>query len=445
MAVAFNNIRHIPIGLLAILPIFAFSEQGGQCVAYAKRIAESILGSDYKSSMVPGLCAHYGFNSNCGARWIYDDWNFGFGNGSIPRKDSLMVLEAFNTNYTCSNETPTGCGHVGVVKTVNVNADGSTALTVDESNWTGNESISYGATYTLNKAGTHVTRGTGTTSYQIRGFVYTRAPEFHGAGSLIYPTQTCFGCNKDIDAVHADGKSGLILFQWYYTTSNCDHIDIAVDGMSYGKPVEIRSGAWDSRGTDKSYLAMLPVSVEANGRNDWNVTAVKLDPFTSPASVTATCKVTTKVGSKTSFRTSNPLGIELENGWIWQGNGSLISTIYGTGFGITQDVVNLNHPKGAAFFQWQKSPNCKNLNITAGVAGNYKIRMRGWDSSPVATASKPLIMSRDAYLSGSNAAVLNYAELANTSLNNYYLLSVYSDTNASSSQINPINVSCSSF
>jgi hypothetical protein len=273
-------------------------------------------------------------------------------------------------------------------------------------------------------------------------------PEFHGAGSLISPSLDCFGCNRDTDAIHADGKPGLVLFQWYYNPTYCDHIDIAVDGMSYAKPVKIRTGAWNYRTGDKNYSAILPVSVEAasaDSQYPWNVTAVTVDAFSSPATVTATCKVSAKVGTKTAEVNPNPKGIDLENGWTWQGNGSLISTIPSSDFGVVMDVVNLTTAKGAAFFQWQKSTKCKNLNITAGLAGNYKLRLRGWDSSPVSTATKPLILTRDVYLSGSLATVLNYAELAQTQINGYYLLSVYSDINMSTTVTNPINVTCSAF
>jgi hypothetical protein len=217
-----------------------------------------------------------------------------------------------------------------------------------------------------------------------------------------------------------------------------------MEQMSYSKQVRIRTGEWGSRANDKTYSAMLPVSIEAHSNNEdspWNVTAIILDPFISPANVTASCKVSSKVGRKTAISDSNSKGIELNNGWIWQGNGSLISTISSSGFGIDKDVVNLSHPKGAAFFQWQKSVRCTNLNISARISGNYKLRMRGWNVSPNSTP----IISRDYYLSSGRATVLNLAEVSNTFIGNYYLLSVYSDINMSIGVTNAIDVSCSTF
>lgn len=269
-------------------------------------------------------------------------------------------------------------------------------------------------------------------------------PEFHGAGSLISPEKNCYGCNADLDALHADGQAGLVLFQWYHTPDRCDHIDISVSNMSYALPVKIRSGSWDSRINDKHFVAKLPTSIDASGGSSpWNVTAITFDPLTMPGIVTAKCSVSSKVGTPFSYApvATETQGIALANGWTWQGNGSLISSLApgASGYGVTQDVVNLTSEKGAAFFQWQKTFYCKNLQISAKIAGNYKLRLRGWNASP-----DNRVMTRDMSLSSFATDVLDAGEVSG-STDGYYLLSVYPDISVNMSTVNPINVSCKSY
>lgn len=274
--------------------------------------------------------------------------------------------------------------------------------------------------------------------------IYNFKAEFHGAGSLISPADTRYGGNFDFDAIHGNGKNALAVFQWYYTSEQCKHIDIALKDMEYPYPVKIRSGQWSNRANDSYYIAHLPVSIDASSNNSdypWNVTAVT---FYMPPQGTleAKCSISSKVGNPVKITETQPesQGIVLDNDWIWNGNGSLISTINRKGYGTTKDVVNLAGNKAAAFFQWQKSSSCKNIQISSEVSGNYKLRLRGWNTSPTLTENR--ILARDVYVFNVPIDVLNAEELAKTSNEGYYLLSVFQDFPVNMSIQNPINVNC---
>jgi surface antigen len=125
---------------------------GGQCVAYVR----DYFGGSYIE--MPGLCV----NSDCGAYHAYDDWDFGFGKGVIPKMNSIMVID---------NGGELTVGHVAVVVAVEDNEDGTWNLITQESNWDLDERIDCGTTYTFNAETLQVSRGG--SWYDLRGFIYS--------------------------------------------------------------------------------------------------------------------------------------------------------------------------------------------------------------------------------------------------------------------------------
>lgn len=126
---------------------------GGQCVAYVR----DYFGNDYNA--MPGLCAH----NDCGAYHAYDDWDFGFGRGMVPKVNSIIVMDTTNTLPV---------GHVAVVVGVDDNNDGTFDLTVQESNWGGDENVDCGVTYTFDADTLEVSREGGAWM-PLRGFIYS--------------------------------------------------------------------------------------------------------------------------------------------------------------------------------------------------------------------------------------------------------------------------------
>ena len=152
-------------------------EDGGECVNYAR----VITGNNFNTS--PRIGAFY---SDLGAYHIYDLWDYGYGRGSVPHKNSLMVLDKWGSNPY---------GHVGIVRNITKHDDGTYDLYVDESNWytyegKGDHRIIKNAHYFFDSNNMRVKREwnskgymhpvgevnspLGSSWYPVRGFVYTQ-------------------------------------------------------------------------------------------------------------------------------------------------------------------------------------------------------------------------------------------------------------------------------
>jgi len=128
---------------------------GGQCVEYVK----GYFGSNPQS--MPGLCQ---YNTDCGARNAWGHWDLGYGNGQIPFKNSIIVLDRFSGLST---------GHMAVVTNVESNLNGTFTLYIQESNWdNSDELVDCNVIYTFYPNDSEVTRGNGTSRYPVLGFIY---------------------------------------------------------------------------------------------------------------------------------------------------------------------------------------------------------------------------------------------------------------------------------
>jgi len=242
--------------------------------------------------------------------------------------------------------------------------------------------------------------------------------EFHGAGSIIKTEAGCFGCNKDLAKVQATGKKGLVSFQWKYNRDNCDFINISAQGFGINElTVGIIAGEWSHRSNDKYYRATLPVSI-GYPRAGFNVAAVMM-PVDVPSSVIirAECGTHNPRDTKTEI-SRNEIGVELTDGHIWNGSGSIISssTAPSTGYGRVKDIAFINGSEsiGATVFQWQRSSRCQALKIRAedryrkDSYPSVELAIKGWDEHP-------------------NNATKRFVTLPytlNMGTNNYYVISV---------------------
>jgi hypothetical protein len=222
--------------------------------------------------------------------------------------------------------------------------------------------------------------------------------DFHGAGSLIDPENSCYGCNHDVAVAHANGYKGLVSFQWLYEENYCEFINIDVaDDMNpladKAITVGIIAGPWVNRENDKYYKATLPVSIGYPRKDyadygSYNLAAVMLPevlPNGSSIGIIATCGVGQNwhpPGNKTEISRIQK-GIGLVNGHSWFGNASIInySTTPNTGYGKSKDIARIN--KGAAFFQWQPSAFCEKLKIHANEESlSVKLSIKEWSQYP---------------------------------------------------------------
>lgn len=148
-----------------------------QCVNYVRN---RLLAQGYSTSTMPSI----GY-----ARNAWTGWNFGYGKGMIsPQPNSVAVLDAWGSN---------AAGHVFMVTSVtflpNSTGGGVFRLTADESNWDNNCGVTTNVSYTFDPATKTVTRGSGTTKYPCRGFVFTRSPRFLVAGVITAPAGYTYG------------------------------------------------------------------------------------------------------------------------------------------------------------------------------------------------------------------------------------------------------------
>jgi len=132
---------------------------GGQCVAYVR----NYFGGSYSS--MPGLC--YVGDRTCSAYNAWGNWDLGYGSGTVPYNNSIMVMDHANGQPH---------GHVNVIVSVNNNQ-----LFVRESNWDFDEKIDCNVSYTFYPETSEVSRNSGSRRYPVLGFIYGEEPIVYSA------------------------------------------------------------------------------------------------------------------------------------------------------------------------------------------------------------------------------------------------------------------------
>lgn len=213
-----------------------------------------------------------------------------------------------------------------------------------------------------------------------------------GAGSLVSPSKDAYGANKDVAPVFSHSIPSTVVFQWL-KTSACHHIDITSSGLTY---VQVNSKPWDKTLPEESYIGYLPLSVPA--RATWNTVAVTtVGAISGSSSISAACKSSTSLNSNYySASTTTPDYIQFDDirtstdNYYWSGNGSVISGLGGTGYGIDRDDVQMFYLlDGMGVFQWYRSSSCPKLKLST-TNGQYVsfmntdndgVKIKPWDAS----------------------------------------------------------------
>jgi len=188
---------------------------------------------------------------------------------------------------------------------------------------------------------------------------------FDGAGSLISPTQTGVGANRDIAIMqpHADiGTTSTVVFQ-FKKDANCDHVDISstpnIDAI-------IQSKYWQDHLISTAFGAALPVSVSTSKGGFAVVAVTSAIPRTSSVIINAQCKPISspRINAVTTpFTDEASQLVTLGDDYYWTGTGSIISSL-GTGTAKTADIVpTFDTKKSFSSFQWRTTTACSRLEL----------------------------------------------------------------------------------
>jgi hypothetical protein len=278
--------------------------------------------------------------------------------------------------------------------------------------------------------------------------------EWHGSGSLVKPSSTCFGCKKDNVILHNNGDKAFGVFQWKAENAVCEGIAIAASGKSPGSSVfntpmndlrvSITAGHWESRQLDKYYVAELPTKINVPEKN-WNLVTVRMPvpigdlssqytnvDLSKGIQLSATCLTDRRdagidISSKTLV--SNTFAdIEGSGASVWSGSGSLIQsqqTVFNKTIGISKDVSYMQTQKGNrkpySTFQWQYGDSsCDDIRIKPLQADQSEyvtsivtaqVKIRGWNQPPSAASTY-------------NVTLPWTSSSFNTFQSNYYIASV---------------------
>ena len=203
---------------------------------------------------------------------------------------------------------------------------------------------------------------------------------FDGAGSLVRPSESCWGCNKDEAIMHPRaGRASTVVFQWLYDADLCEHVDVTTT-PNVG-PVVVRARSWSDHLMSLAFASTTPVSVPTQG--SWTIFSVTSDkPLTSDVSVQAFCKPRgdARTGSSNNF-TKDLVGFD--NDYFWSGNGSLISKSNKKGVGATEDyAVTYSTHRSLTVFQWYSSSSCSKVIVgdSGGAGATGSVSMKEWSA-----------------------------------------------------------------
>jgi hypothetical protein len=213
---------------------------------------------------------------------------------------------------------------------------------------------------------------------------------FDGAGSLVSPNESCYGCNEDIAKMHPHYEaSSIVVFQWLYDNLSCKEVDITADRMI---ETIIKAKVWNEHSTQKSFKVTLgtnPVTLKKPSEEDWTTFAItSTKPVNSSILIKAECK-----GYDEPFYSGSAISydknlVELNNNYFWMGTGSIISSATERGvnaYGVQRDLaITSNSKNSLTSFQWYASDDCPKLKILDRNNANVNIDgiyIKGWSSS----------------------------------------------------------------
>jgi len=223
-----------------------------------------------------------------------------------------------------------------------------------------------------------------------------------------------YGINKDSVKIHANTTYPPVgFFQWQIDTNQCSSLTFDVDDESVrnNNLVNITYGAWDKRDTDKMFTQVrLPFTVNASNMGEthadgnWRVFAVAFSDVQGSAS---TLNANCSNNISTNATPVDAAVINLDNGSVWSGTGSVIRDVFGDIgtadiFGVNRDVSKIHTgKKNSVFFQWQPSDACTQLEVSVGnqsakqdLAVSWGMKAWNEGSHEMAEGQLPLVLDR---------------------------------------------------
>lgn len=206
---------------------------------------------------------------------------------------------------------------------------------------------------------------------------------FDGAGSLINPTQNCWGCDRDAAIMHPHpGTGSTVVFQWLHNGDVCEFLDLYANKKT---SVVIKSKGWSQHSTQRAFKTILsnsPVSFKKSA--DWTTFAITSDnSISEKVSITAYCKKPNDTFHQGSTETVAADLVDVTSGYYWTGTGSIISQANRTGFGVNLDVAaTFKSKKSLTSFQWYASPGCTTLKISDGSSSHHSasVSTKRWNA-----------------------------------------------------------------
>jgi len=260
---------------------------------------------------------------------------------------------------------------------------------------------------------------------------------YDGTGSLINPTQHCWGCDKDEAVMHPHtDKTSTVTFQVLRDPLSCDHIDIH-SNINLEQDVKINLKSWHQTSTQESYKVKLPkgpfnnkngISLDMKERLWTTLSISTTKPLNKKASIYAYCRGANDVLNDTPLQVISPEKTILDNGHKYLGNGSLITISKDNGqkgYGVKKDTAVSSKVDNAetSFQVLTNKESCSQVTISGDSSEIEKILVKGWDSekwTPSTCDKLPCVI--DSYFD-------NYPK------NTYMLINVKTKANSSNYKI----------
>ncbi len=210
---------------------------------------------------------------------------------------------------------------------------------------------------------------------------------FDGAGSLVSPNESCWGCDKDEARMHPHpGTGSTVVFQWLYDSDTCSQIDLVADSDI---EVAVKAKAWDKHLTQKAFKVTLgknPVTLKRPSDNSWTTLAItSIKPINYMTPIYAYCKTPSDSYHSGNRESINKELVDVTYDYFWTGTGSLITQADARSFdnaGIGIDYATTFKTKNSlTSFQWYASQKCSKVKIkgynenSSSVNGVY---IKGW-------------------------------------------------------------------
>jgi len=294
----------------------------------------------------------------------------------------------YSTSFASRAEADQNLRNFGAIDTMQFDGGGSSQLRVGDKNFVSSTRTVWHALVVGQKASSTTPVDAGI---------------FDGAGSLINPSQNCYGCDRDIAVMHPHpGTGSTVVFQWLYDNSKCEFLDLTANS-DIG--VVIKAKAWSEHLTQKAFkttLSSTPISLKRSG--DWTTFAITSESsISNEVWITAQCRKPNDTFYNGSTQSVAKNLVDVTYDYYWTGTGSIISQANRAGYGVDYDIATTFSTKNSlTSFQWYSSSKCHKLEVSDGSSTfhNASVSVKLWNDknfSQVCSSLPCTITKSDGY------------------------------------------------